>query len=88
MPSADDIAAIELGIRERLVLWVWYRNRAGGESEFLIQPLAIKVDSAQRRFLVCWNIEAAHLSRLLWEGILGAGTEDDGLSRPSRLAEP
>ena len=72
MPTADVTKLIEDAVRERLVLRVSYRALDGLEMVNLVEPLAIRFNSARHRVLWCFNRDAGHLEELLWDGIESA----------------
>ena len=72
MPTADVTKLIEEAVRDRLVLRVTYEAVDGLEVVSLVEPLAIRFNTARHRVLWCFNRDAGHLEELLWDGIEGA----------------
>jgi predicted DNA-binding transcriptional regulator YafY len=77
MPTADVTKLIEEAIRDRLVLRVTYRALDGTEMVSLVEPLAIRFNTARHRVLWCFNRDAGHIEDLLWDNIEGATTTGD-----------
>jgi predicted DNA-binding transcriptional regulator YafY len=72
VPTADVTKLIEEAIRDRLVLRVTYRALDGTEVVSLVEPLAIRFNTARHRVLWCFNRDAGHIEDLLWDNIEGA----------------
>jgi predicted DNA-binding transcriptional regulator YafY len=69
VPSDDVTKRIEEAVRERLVLRLTYRALDDTEMVTLIEPLAIRFNTARHRVLWCFNRDAGHLEQLLWDRI-------------------
>jgi predicted DNA-binding transcriptional regulator YafY len=69
VPAADVTKLIEEAIRDRLVLRVTYRALDGTEVVSLVEPLAIRFNTARHRVLWCFNRDAGHIEDLLWDNI-------------------
>lgn len=77
MPSADLTKLIEDAVRERFVIRVTYRALDQTEMVSLIEPLAIRFNTAGHRVLWCFNRDAGHIEGLLWDRIENAATTGD-----------
>jgi predicted DNA-binding transcriptional regulator YafY len=69
VPSATTAKLIEEAVHARLVLRVTYRALDETEMVSLIEPLAIRFNTAGHRVLWCFNRDAGHIEGLLWDRI-------------------
>jgi predicted DNA-binding transcriptional regulator YafY len=72
VPIPDVTKLIERAIRERRVLRVTYRAEDGTVHDHVVEPLAIRFNSAKHRVLWCWNQDVGHIEELIWDGIENA----------------
>jgi predicted DNA-binding transcriptional regulator YafY len=82
MPTPDVTKLIERAIRELRVLRVTYGAEDGTVHDHVIEPLAIRFNSAKHRVLWCWNQDVAHIEEFVWDGIEDA--VETGESFPPR----
>ena len=90
MPQSPEITAlIEAAIRDRRVVRLTYQALDGTVDEHLVEPLAIRFNSAKHRVLWCWDRDAGHIEALLWDRIEGAdGTGETFAPRPWSEEQP
>jgi hypothetical protein len=80
--APPQIKTVESAIKEQHVLEIGYTTKDGEDMVLLVEPEAIRYNTAHHRVLWVWDVNARHQEELLLSGINSA--RDTGRSFTSR----